>query len=412
MTDVAGGARWARLPAFLSGLRFRNFRLLWTGAFLSSIGTWTQDVALAWLIHTQFKNPAYLGLRDFAAQAPLLGLMLIGGANADRIDRRRILLTSQFLQMAFAATLAGLFFSGRLGVFAILGIAFLTGLAQSQSAPTYQAVITSLVPRDQIPNAVALNSLQFNLSRAIGPVIAGLLLARAGTGVCFVVNASSFLAVILALWRIEMPAPLARPGESLRDSLRSGFGHLARTPLLATMMALSAAASFLAFPLITYLPVIADGLLGTGAAGYSLLLSSFGGGAILGAVATAQRGNRPGRGRLLLLSLLGYAVATLLALVSRQQIAAMALLFLAAAALVTAFSTLNSLVQEKSPDELRGRVLSIYGLAFRGGMPIGSLIAGFLVGPLGALAVIGGFAALLGGVSLVMLARRGELGSL
>src|SRR5262245_9253712 len=133
--------------------------------------------------------------------------MLVGGAVADRVDRRLILLTSQLLQMTLAAALLALYAAGRLGVAAILTIAFVTGLAQSQSAPTYQAVITSLVPRERIPNAVALNSLQFNLSRTIGPVIAGILLARGGTGLCFAVNAVSFLAVIVALWRIDLPPP-------------------------------------------------------------------------------------------------------------------------------------------------------------------------------------------------------------
>ncbi|HKC11701.1 MAG TPA: MFS transporter, partial [Vicinamibacteria bacterium] len=183
-----------RLPGFLSAFAFRSFRLLWTGAFLSSIGTWTQDVALSWLIFTRMGDPFYLGLRAFASDLPLLTFMLLGGAVADRVDRRGILLASQTFQMAMAVALGLLYVTGGLGIGAILLIAFLTGLAQSQSAPTYQAVLTSLVPAEKIPNAVALNSLQFNLSRAIGPVIAGLLLARAGTGACFAANALSFLA--------------------------------------------------------------------------------------------------------------------------------------------------------------------------------------------------------------------------
>lgn len=393
--DSAADRAPTRLPAFLDSLRFRSFRLLWTGAFLSSIGTWTQDVALAWMIHKELGNPVYLGLRAFASDAPMLAFMLVGGAVADRVDRRLILLTSQLLQMTFASALAVLYFSGRLGLGAILTIAFLTGLAQSQSAPTYQAVITTLVPPARIPNAVALNSLQFNLSRAIGPAIAGVLLAGAGTGVCFTVNAASFLAVIVALWRLEMPAPPPRAAGSLRESLLAGIRFVSRDPTISVLMILAGLASFLAFPLITYLPVIADDLLGTGAAGFSLLLSSFGAGAIVGAVATAQRGSRSGRGRLLLLALLAYAAATLAALASRTQPVAMALLFAAGASLVTAFSTLNSLVQEHAPDALRGRVVSVYGLAFRGGMPIGSLVAGFLVGRHGAALTIGGFSALL-----------------
>jgi MFS family permease len=241
------------LPPFLAAFHSRPYRRLWTGAFLSSLGTWTQDVALSWLIHTQFVDPRYLGYRSFAADAPLLAFMLLGGAAADRVDRRRILLTSQVLQMSFAAALGLLYATGRLGVFPILFFAFLTGLAQSQSAPTYQAVLTTLVPPRQIPSAVALNSLQFNLSRAIGPVIAGLLLVRAGTGWCFAANVVSFLAVIVALARIQIPSPGRAGKESLGESLVAGLGHVARSEVLFVLTALAAACSFLAFPLVTYL---------------------------------------------------------------------------------------------------------------------------------------------------------------
>ena len=196
-----------RLPGFLAAFVFRDYRQLWIGAFLSSLGTWTQDVALAWLIHVRMGDPFYLGLRAFAAETPLIAFMLVGGAMADRISRRLILLTSQVLQMTFAAVLGVLYVTDHLGIGAILAAAFLTGLCQSQSAPTYQAVLTTAVPPPQIPNAVALNSLQFNLSRAIGPVIAGVLLARGGTGTCFFVNVVSFLAVIVALARIHIPPP-------------------------------------------------------------------------------------------------------------------------------------------------------------------------------------------------------------
>lgn len=407
-----GAEQERALPGFLSALGFRNYRLLWIGAFLSSVGTWTQDVALAWLIHTRFGNPLYLGFRAFAADAPLLTFMLIGGAVADRLDRRQILLTSQILQMSFAAALGILFVTGRLGIAPILLFAFLTGLAQSQSAPTYQAVITSLVPPTQIPNAVALNSLQFNLSRAVGPAIAGILLARVGTGACFAVNVVSFLAVIVALARIRIPSPRAASKESLAESLRTGLRHVAASPPLRVLTLLALAGSFLAFPLITYLPVIAGSVLKTGAAGYSLLLSSFGVGAIVGAILTAHRGHVPGRGRVLLLSLMVYGASTLAAVFSRRQALSMALLVLSGWSLVSAFSILNSLVQENAVSELRGRIVSIYGLAFRGGMPLGSLVAGFLVGPWGAPVAIGAFSTLLLALAAALYWRDARLRAL
>jgi len=402
--DESGRSR--ALPGFLAAFSGRSFRLLWTGAFLSGIGTWTQDVALSWLIHTRFGDPFYLGLRQFSQDLPLFTLMLVGGAVADRVDRRRILLTSQAFQMAMATLLAVLYFTGHLGVAAILVIAFLTGLAQSQSAPTYQAVLTTIVPREHIPGAVALNSLQFNLSRALGPVVAGLLLTQAGTGACFVVNAASFVAVILALWTIRVPPP-AVFHESLGRTLRVGLVHVFESPALRSLTLLGFAASFLGFPLITYLPVIAGDVLKTGASGYSLLLASVGVGAIVGAVSTAHRGHAPGRGRLMVLAFAGFGLVTVGAVLSRWQGVSMFLLLGSGFFLTTAFSTLNSLVQESAPDALRGRVLSVFGLAFRGGGPIGSLIAGALVRSSGAPVVMAAFSGLLLLLSLAFLARRG-----
>ncbi|HET7746182.1 MAG TPA: MFS transporter [Vicinamibacteria bacterium] len=389
MADPAGEPA-SPLPAFLGAFTFPSFRRLWAGAFVSSVGTWMQDVALAWVIHTRFGDPIYLGLRAVAAEFPLIAFMLLGGAVADRVDRRRILLTSNVLQMAYAAALGILYATGRLGIEAILLLAFLTGLTQSQSAPTYQAVLTTVVPARAIPNAVALNSLQFNLSRAVGPMIAGLLLARGGTAACFALNAASFLAVIAALWRIEIPRR-AVAAESLARSLRTGIAHVARSPLLRELTLFGLLGSFLAFPLVTYLPVFAGDVLGTGPAGYSLLLSSYGVGAIVGAVGTAHRGHVAGRGRIMLAALTAYGLAATGAMMARAQPLAMLLLFVAGGALVTAFSTLNSLVQENAADELKGRILSIYGLAFRGGMPLGSLVAGALVRSAGVPLVIGAF---------------------
>jgi MFS family permease len=401
-----GSSERTAWPGFLAAFGFRGYRLLWIGAFLSSVGTWTQDVALSWLIHTRFDNPIYLGLRAFAAEAPLLAFMLLGGAVADRVDRRRILLTSQILQMCFALALLALHLAGRLEIGAILLLAFLTGLAQSQSAPTYQAAITSLVPPQQIPNAVALNSLQFNLSRALGPALAGVLLVRAGTGACLAANAVSFLAVIAALWRIEIASPSTRGAQGLASSVRAGLRHVVSSPVLVRLTLLALVASFLAFPLITYLPVIA-GDLGSGSAGYSLLLSSFGAGAIVGAVVTAQRGQAADRGRLMLVFLIAYGACTLGATLAWRENAAALLLFGSGFTAVSAFSTLNSLVQECAPSEYRGRVLSIYGLCFRGGMPLGSLVAGALAGPLGAARVIGGFSLVLAAGAALLLTRAG-----
>ena len=399
-------------PPFLAAFRSAAYRTLWTGAFLSSLGTWTQDVALSWLIHTQLVDPRYLGYRSFAADAPLIAFMLLGGAAADRVDRRRILIASQVIQLGVAACLGLLYVSGQLGVVPILLLAFVNGLAQSQSAPTYQAVLTTLVPQHHIPSAVALNSLQFNMSRAIGPVLGGVLLVRAGTGWCFAANVVSFLAIIVALTQIQIPSPRMAGKESLVQSLAAGLDHVRRSDVLFVLMALAAAASFLAFPLVTYLPVVAGDVLRTGARGYSQLLASFGAGAITGAVVTAHRGSAPRRGRLLVVSLVAYGLTTAAAVLTGGQFSAMALLFLSGGFVVSGFSILNSLMQEAAPDALRGRVVSIYGLAFRGGMPLGSLVAGFLIKPFGAPIVLAGFSLLLAGVAGAVYLRNVRIRSL
>lgn len=210
-TNDHGPVTAGRAPGFLGAFGHVGYRLLWIGAFVSSVGTWTQDVGLSWLIHSRYGDPALLGLRSFAADVPLLVFMLVGGAAADRISRRFILVTSNVIQMLAASALVLLYFLDCLGMGPILLLALLTGLAQSQSAPTYQATLTSLVPKTEIPSAVALNSLQFNLSRTIGPALAGLLLAAAGAGGCFAANALSFGVILVVLFRIPFPPPLPPP---------------------------------------------------------------------------------------------------------------------------------------------------------------------------------------------------------
>jgi predicted MFS family arabinose efflux permease len=405
---AADGSRW---PAAVAAFEHPAYRALWTGAFLSSLGTQIQDVGLNWLVHVRYANPLYLGLRTFVAEGTIVVFMVVGGAAADRFDRRRILLVSQFLQMSFAAALGILFVTDRLSFPFILLIAFLTGLAQSQSAPTYQATLTSLVPPRLIPNAVALNSLQFNFSRTIGPVIGGLLSSLAGAGTCFAANALSFLPIIGALRSIHVPSP-ADTRTSLGESVIAGFRHVFDTPLIFLLTAISSLGTFLAYPLITYLPAFAGDVLHAGARGYSLLLASFGVGAIAGAYTTARRGHVPGRGRLLLRAWIVYAVATLGALLCGRLWMAMGLLVVSGASLVTGSSTLTSLVQENVPDHLRGRTLSIYGVAFRGGMPLGSMFAGVLVNAIGIVPALAALTVTLFVVGLTLYVRSERLRAL
>ena len=374
-------ARPSRLPAFLAAFEVRNFRLLWTGAFLSSIGTWIQDVALSWVIHTEFKNPAYLGWRQFASELPLVTFMLLGGVLADRFNKKSILMASQFVQLTMALVLAALYFTGHLSIWAVVVVGFITGLAQSQSAPTYQAFLTSIVPRDVIPRAVAMNSLQFNLSRSIGPPIAAILLVAFGAAWCFFINALSFLAVVAALLliRIDAAAPSVRAPQGVASSLREGFAYVRKSPEIALIVGLAGALSFFVFPLTTFLPVVADEVLGSGAQGYSLLLSAIGLGAIVGAIGTAHRGKFKDRGKFVLACFIAGPLFAAGAVLCGRQWLAMILLFLYGIIQVSGSSTMNGLVQELAPDDMRGRIVALFGLTFRGGSPLGALVIGYAV---------------------------------
>jgi MFS family permease len=359
----------------------RNFRLIWTGAFLSSIGTWIQDVALSWVIHTEFKNPAYLGWRQFASETPLVAFMLLGGVLADRINKKAILMASQIIQLSLALVLAALYFTHHLSIWSVVAVGFITGLAQSQSAPTYQAFLTSIVPRDLIPRAVAMNSLQFNLSRSIGPPIAAALLVALGAAWCFVINAFSFVAVVVALILIRIPMSASPPkaGQGVASSLKEGFAYVRKAPDIAMIVMLAGALSFFVFPLTTFLPVVADEVLGSGASGYSMLLSGIGLGAIVGAIGTAHRGRFAGRGGFVLTCFsVGPLLAASAVLCGRQWLAT-ALLFGYGVVQTSGSSTLNGLVQELAPEEMRGRIVSLFGFTFRGGSPLGALLLGYSV---------------------------------
>jgi len=347
-------------------------------------------VALSWVIHTEFKNPAYLGWRQFASELPLVTFMLLGGVLADRFNKKTILMTSQFVQLSMALVLAALYFTGHLSIWAVVVVGFVTGLAQSQSAPTYQAFLTSIVPREVIPRAVAMNSLQFNLSRSVSPPIAAVLLVGLGAAWCFVVNAASFLAVVTALILIRLPAAVAsvRAPQGVASSLKEGLLYVRQAPDIGLIMALAGALSFTVFPLTTFLPVVADEVIGSGASGYSMLLSAIGLGAIVGAIATAHRGAVAGRGKFVLLCFVVGPLLAAAAVTCGQQWLATLLLFFFGILQTSGSTTLNGLVQELAPEEMRGRILSLFGFAFRGGSPLGALFLGYSVNAFGPAAAL------------------------
>ncbi len=366
-------------------LTHRNFRLLWMGALTSSIGTWMQKVAQAWLIVTLTGSSSafYLGLDSFAGEAPILLFTMIGGVVADRRDRRHMMLMSQNIQMIVAFILAALVFTNVVQVWMVISLSFVAGIAQAFGGPAYQSLIPTLVGKEHLPNAVALNSIQFNLARVIGPVVAGVALASFGMVACFGLNGISFLfviAAILALRDVHVP-PTAT--ESIAEQMKSGLRYVRHSRNIMIVMALGFIVAFLGFPLLTFLPVMTKDVFGRDVTFYSQLMTFAGAGAVTGALFVAYIGKHRHIGRFLLGTLALFGAAMFAFALSRDPMTSSVLLFIAGSLLVMCTSLTTSLAQMLAPSELRGRVVSIYMVAFRGGSPLGGLASGWLVTQVG-----------------------------
>lgn len=385
-----------------AALTHRNFRLLWFGALTSSIGTWMQKVAQAWLIVTMTGSSSafYLGLDSFVGEAPILLFTLLGGVVADRRDRRHMMLTSQSVQMIVAFILAGLIFTGVIEIWMILTLSFISGCAQAFGGPAYQSLIPTLVGKEHLPNAVALNSIQFNLARVIGPIVAGAALAAFGMVACFGLNGISFLfviAAILALRDIHIP-PAAT--DSIVSQMKGGLRYVKNSRDLLAVTVLGFIVAFLGFPLLTFLPVITRDVFQRDVGFYSQLMTFAGIGAVTGALVVAYVGKHRHIGRLLLICLALFGVATALFSLSRTPALSAVILFIGGSLLVMCTSLTTSLAQLLAPPELRGRVVSIYMLAFRGGSPLGGLASGWLVTQVGSAPAV----LMLNGVLLTIIA--------
>jgi MFS family permease len=399
----------------LVAFTYRDFRVQWIGACSSSVGTWMQIVAQNWLVVSLTHSPFFLGLDAFLQQLPIILFSLIGGVFADRYDRRRTLLVSQCVQMGTSAALAALMFFHAVQVWHILALSFVTGMAQSFGGPAYQSLIPSLVDKKDLPNAVALNSIQFNVARVLGPLAFGLTLAAFRTwgysepqamNACFLLNSLSFLVVITTLMMLHVKhIPPAKSGR-MREELRIGISYVRHHSSLAALVVLAAATTFLGFAVLTFLPIFAEKVFHEGADTYSHLMAFSGAGSILGALIVAWLGKFPKMGWTALLVQAVYGVLIIGFAVSRVLWLSDILLFLTGAALMIVFSTVTSLVQMIAPNEMRGRVMSIYMLAFRGGMPLGALVSGYLATLIGAPLVIGINGALLVVVAIYFLTRN------
>jgi predicted MFS family arabinose efflux permease len=338
-----------------------------------------QQLAQAWLVLELSKSPFMLGLDAFLGNIPIFLFSLVGGVIADRIDRRYSLLGSQYVQMSCALTLTALIAFGWVKVWHILCLSFIVGTAQSFGGPAYSALVPSLVKKEDLSNAIAMNSIQFNLARVIGPVIGGLVLKALGPAWCFGLNALSFVAVIISLYRLSISFNPPRTGESVFTSMKQGFGFIRNQGAMQSLIVIAFLMTGFAIPMITFLPVFAKNIFQKGPETLSLFLACTGLGSITGALTVAAIGNVRNKGRIALsmLMLLGTVMAGFAQ--SKNIIGSCVLLFVAGASLLCAFTMIASLVQLITANEMRGRVMSVYNVAFRGGMPFGDLVSGKMI---------------------------------
>ncbi|MCU1349729.1 MAG: putative multidrug-efflux transporterc, partial [Acidobacteria bacterium] len=304
---------------------------------------------------------------------------LVGGVFADRLERRKLMLASQYAQMTFAFVLAALIFFHKVKIWHVFVLSFLTGSAQSFSGPAYISLLPLLVQREDVPNAVAMNSMQFNLARVIGPAIGGLVFATFGGAVCFALNGLSFVAVIAALLSIHIP-PVRPPDRKtgVMEEMKEGFDFVRSRPSLLLLTFLAFAGTFFGMPLFTMMPVVAKRIFDLGPRGLSMLQADYGVGSVIGALLVASTGYAMKKGKIALRLQVGFAVTLIAFGLSRNLILTLVVAFIAGFCIVGVVSLYSSLVQLTTSDAMRGRVMSIFMLAFRGAMPLGSLLAGFV----------------------------------
>ena len=372
-------------------LSHRNYRLFWTGAFLSNIGTWMQAVAQGWLVLQLTDSPFWLGLDGFFALAPGMVLTLAGGVFADLVDRRRLLLYTQVVAGAAALCLATLISTGVIhkannvwasNVWMILAFSFVTGCCMSLAGPSYQALTFDLVNREDLANAVALNSTQFQLSRVVGPALAGVGFRFFSLAGCFYANGLSFVAVVVALSMVRFTEATPTGAHSIRDrralwrDLIDGFRYVKNRPRVATLLSISAVNSLFGAPYLTMVPIFARDIFHLGATGLAWMMGTAGAGAFCGALVLAYLGDFKRKGWSVIGGAFAFGVCLIAFSLSNHLAFSFIFLFGVGFAIVTSVAVTNTLLQKLVTDQMRGRVMSMFILSFIGTMPFGNLIAG------------------------------------
>jgi MFS family permease len=382
-----------RMGGMFRALSHRNFRLFWTGAFLSNTGTWMQAVAQGLLVYELTNSPFWLGVDGFMSTAPGLVLTLLAGVFADLVDRRQLLIYTQIVAGFSALTLAILIATDVVHVWMILLLSFITGCCFAIAGPSYQAITVDLVEREDIANAIALNSTQFQFSRVVGPVLAGVALKVFGLAGCFFANALSFIAVIVSLRMVRFDEKKTlQPAHSVKDrravwqDLIEGLRYVRRRRRVFMLIMISGMTSLFGAPYLSMIPVYARDIFHMGEDGNALLMGLSGAGAFVGALVLAYLGNFKYKGWSVLSGAFGFALCLIGFALSPQVLrefsfsiqltVALAFIFGMGFAIVSCVAVVNTLLQQLVTDEMRGRVMSMFILSFIGTMPIGNLIAG------------------------------------
>lgn len=393
-----------RRAGMFRALSHRNYRVFWIGAFLSNVGTWMQAVAQGWLVLQLTNSSFWLGLDAFMATAPGFFLTLAGGVFADLVDRRRLLLYTQIVAGLAAMGLAMLVWTNKVEVWMILGFSLVTGCCMALAGPSYQAMTFDLVGREDLANAVALNSSQFQLSRVAGPVLAGLGFNYFGIAGCFFLNGVSFVAVVVALQMVridETKKPI--PSHSVRDrrafweNLLNGFRYVRRRPRVFSLLSISAVTSLFGAPYITLIPIFARNIFQLGPSGLAWMMGVAGAGAFFGALFLTYLGDFKRKGWFVLGGAFGFGSFLIAFSLATDFVLSLIFLFGVGFTVVTAVALTNTLLHKLVTDEMRGRVMSMFILSFVGTMPVGNLLAGVVAERYGAPLTLAG-----GGVCIVL----------
>jgi MFS family permease len=392
MTDDSTGSD-AQRPGKLAALRYRDFRLFWTGHLISNIGTWMQMTATNWLLYQLTGSPVLLGLNGIFRAVPAIGLGVISGTFADRYDRRKLLLCTEVVSGLLALGLAVLDHSGRIEPWHIYLSTFLNASVGSFDGPARQALFPNLVPRSALPNAVALNSLLWKGSALLGPFLAGVAISWMGTAGAFYANAASYVAVVAAIWMMRVTSKGSPRRRSLLSETTEGFSYIVSHRIVFGVMVMEAIASLFGLN-HTMLTIFASDILRVGAHGFGLLQSARGLGAVIGSSFYIGIGQQPYQGKILFVSAIFYGAAFALFGISPAFLLSLLLMGFVGAADTIWGASRGTILQMTTPDTFRGRVMGVFQLSSRGLHPLGQVQSGLLIPIIGAPAatVAGGLA--------------------